>query len=263
MLDLAIFVRGPLHRCKARSDVPDLFALVANSLEVGNRLDDRDNDTQIAGGGRAGRKDPAAFLVDGDFHVVDLVVVHGNGLTQRAVAFDERRHGLVKLLLHEAAHPQHWAANPLQVFVEAAGDVVTEIRCFHQLASPGLGWLRPPLPIIAEPGAGSAARAPAGIGSSPSRNCSVAASQVKALARSAQTCRFSSKAERIAAARSSFRTPVTPGSMTSFGPGTGNAATGTPHASASIIASPNVSVRLGNTNTSAALSMAASSSPNR
>src|ERR1700704_1148110 len=144
MLDLAILVRGTLHRRKARSDVPDLFALVANTLEVGNRLDYRDDDTQITGRGRAGRKDPAALLVDGDFHVVDLVVVHGDGFAQRAVAFDERRHGLVKLLLHEAAHPQHFAANPLQVFVEAAGDVVTEIRCFHQLASPGLAWLRAP-----------------------------------------------------------------------------------------------------------------------
>ena len=120
MLYLAVFVRGTLHRCKARRDVADLFPLVANSLEVRDRLDDRDNDAQIACSGRAGREDSAAFLVDGDFHVVHLVVVHGNGFAQRAVAFDQRRHGLVKLLLHEAAHPQHLTANPLEVFVEAA-----------------------------------------------------------------------------------------------------------------------------------------------
>ena len=43
------------------------------------------------------------------------------------------------LLLHEPAHAQHLAANALQVFIEAARDMVTEIRCFHQFASPALG----------------------------------------------------------------------------------------------------------------------------
>ena len=48
MLDLAILVRGTLHRRKTRSDVANLFTLVANSLEVGDGLNDCDNDPQIA-----------------------------------------------------------------------------------------------------------------------------------------------------------------------------------------------------------------------
>ena len=49
-----------------------------------------------------------------------------------------------------------------------------------------------------------------------------------------------------------FRRPTGASPITSHGPLTGNAATGTPLASASSSTSPNVSVRLGNTNTSAA-----------
>ncbi len=51
--------------------------------------------------------------------------------------------------------------------------------------------------------------------------------------------------------KSSLSTPAPPRPMTSIGPGTGKAATGRPHASASIITMPNVSVREGKTNTSA------------
>ena len=136
MLDLAILVRRTLHRREARGDISDLFALVADALEVRDGLDDCDNHPQVTGRRRAGREDAAALLVDGDFHVVDLVVVHRHRLAERAVALDERGDRLVELLLHEAAHSQHFAANPLEVFVEAARDVVAEIRGFHQLASP-------------------------------------------------------------------------------------------------------------------------------
>ena len=43
---------------------------------------------------------------------------------------------LLQLLLDEAAHAEHLAAHALEVFVEAARDVVAEIGGFHQLASP-------------------------------------------------------------------------------------------------------------------------------
>ncbi len=47
-------------------------------------------------------------------------------------------------------------------------------------------------------------------------------------------------------------TPAPESPMTSMGPVTGRAATGTPQASAPLMTRPNVSVRLGKTNTSAA-----------
>src|SRR6185312_6894207 len=177
----------------------------ADALEVGDGLDDGDYDPQVAGSGRAGSKDAAAFLVDGDFHVVDLVVVHGDRLTQRAVALDERSDGLMKLLLHKPAHAQHLTANAFEVFVETAGDVVAKVRGFHQLASPVPLALRARMrAMITEPRrTASVARRACGIGSRPARNCAVAASQVNAVARCAQTLRSSCRAERTATERSS------------------------------------------------------------
>ena len=62
---------------------------------------------------------------------VDLVVVARDLLAEPAVALDQRRDRLLELLLDEAAHLQHAVAHALQVFVEAARDVVRKIRLFH------------------------------------------------------------------------------------------------------------------------------------
>src|SRR2546430_5438855 len=84
----------------------------------------------------------SAFLVDGDLHVVHLVVIEGDRLPERAVALHQRGDGLVQLLLDEAAHAEHLAAHALEVLVEATRDVVTEVGGFHQLAS--FGFARVP-----------------------------------------------------------------------------------------------------------------------
>ena len=65
-----------------------------------------------------------------------------------------------------------------------------------------------------------------------------------------------------ACAKSLSRAPVSPSLTTSMGPVTGNAATGVPHAIASSITRPKVSVRLGKTKTSAPANSSASSLPN-
>src|SRR5579883_1042269 len=132
VLDLAVLVGRALHGREPRGDIADLLALIADALEVGNRLDDGHDDAQIASRRRARRQYPAALLVYGHFHVVHLVVPERDRLAEGAVALGERRDGLLQLLLDEAAHREHFAANPLQVFVEASGDVVAEIGGFHQ-----------------------------------------------------------------------------------------------------------------------------------
>jgi hypothetical protein len=66
---------GALHAGEARGDVADLLALVADAFEVGDGLDDGDDDAQIARGRRARREDARALLVDRHFHAVDLEVV--------------------------------------------------------------------------------------------------------------------------------------------------------------------------------------------
>jgi hypothetical protein len=125
VLDLTVFVCRTLHGRKARGDVPHLLALITDAFQVRDRLDNRNDHAQIAGGGRARGENAAALLVNGDLHIVDLVVVHRHCLTQGTVTLDERRHGFLQLLLNEAAHRQNLAAHALQVFVEAARYMVS------------------------------------------------------------------------------------------------------------------------------------------
>src|SRR5882762_519234 len=264
MLDLTVFVGRALHGREPRGDVADLLALIPDALQIGDGLDDRHDHAQVPGGRGARRENLHAFLVDGDLHVVHLVVIERDRLPEGAVTLHQRGDGLLQLLLDEAAHAEHLAAHALEVLVEATRDVVTEVGGFHQLASPAsLVCLRAAIrAMITELRlTASVARNASGIDARPARNCAVAACQLKPAARSAHTRRSSRKAERIASLKSRCRTPVTSCSITSSGPGTGKAATGTPQASASIIASPKVSVRLGNTSTSAVARQRTSSSP--
>src|SRR5262245_51609550 len=87
----------------------------------------------------AGAEDAAALLVDRDLHVVDLVVIHRHGFAEGAVSLDQRGNRLLQLLLDEAAHREHLAAHALQVFVETAGDVMTEVSGFHVRRAPAQG----------------------------------------------------------------------------------------------------------------------------
>ena len=87
------------------------------------------------------------------------------------------------------------------------------------------------------------------------------ASHERVSAKARQASRDTFSAPRHAARRSLSSTPTAWPPTTSRGPITGKAATGTPQASASSCTTPNVSVRLGKTNTSAAARCAASSRP--
>jgi hypothetical protein len=132
VFDFAVFIRRPLHRREPRRDVADFLALIADAFEVGDGLDDGDDHAQIPGGRRPDRQYPAAFLIDRHFHAVDLVIVGRDRLAQAAIALDQGGDRLVQLLLHESAHLQHLIADFLQVFIEAARDVVSEVGGFHK-----------------------------------------------------------------------------------------------------------------------------------
>jgi len=82
-------------------------------------------------------------------------------------------------------------------------------------------------------------------------NCRALVVQERVSAKARHASREMFSALRQAARRFSSSTPIAWWPITSFGPVTGKAATGTPQASASSWTTPNVSVRLGNTNTSA------------
>jgi hypothetical protein len=116
---------------EARGDVADLFAFVAHPLKIGDRLDDGDDQAQVTGGGITSSEDARALLVNRDFHLVHFEVVTRHGFTEQAIALDHGRDRLGELLLDESTHREHLAANTLQVFVEAARNMMREIRRFH------------------------------------------------------------------------------------------------------------------------------------
>jgi hypothetical protein len=138
VLDLAVLVDRAFLRGEPRGDVADLLALIAHPFEVGDGLDDGDDEPQVAGCRRARGEDARTLLVDRDLHVVDMEVVVRDRFTERAVALDERRDRLGELLLDEAAHGEDLVADAVQVFVEPARDVWRKIGGIHGDEPPGL-----------------------------------------------------------------------------------------------------------------------------
>ncbi len=101
---LAIVRRRALDAGEPRGQHTDLLGLVADALEIRDRLDDGDDEPEVAGRRRARREDAAALLVDADLHAVDLDVVLGDLQAELAVAFGQRFDGAIELLLDEPAH---------------------------------------------------------------------------------------------------------------------------------------------------------------
>jgi hypothetical protein len=129
--DLAIAIRRPIHFGEPHRDEADLLALIPDALKISDRLDRGDDHAQIPGGRRARRKDAAAFLVDRDFHAVDLVVIARDAVTERAVPLDEGGQRLRELILEQPAHREDLRAHALEILVEAARGVMGKIGCVH------------------------------------------------------------------------------------------------------------------------------------
>ena len=105
-------------------DVTHLLRLIADSFEVGDRFDDRQDHAQVTGRGRTDGKKTTAVFIDRHLHVVDLEIAHRHRLAQRAVALDQSRHSFLQLLFHESAHGQHTGAEPIELVVVTARDVM-------------------------------------------------------------------------------------------------------------------------------------------
>ena len=101
----------------------DLLRLVPHALEVGDRLDDRDDEPKITRRGLAEGEDPRALLVDLDLEAVDLVVVPDHPLADLAVELRECGERARDLLLDEPAHREHRGADFFQLLVVLPGDV--------------------------------------------------------------------------------------------------------------------------------------------
>ena len=133
VLEFAIAVRGAVRVRQPRRRMPELLGLVADALEVGDGLDDGDDQPQVRRRGRTRGEHPAAVLVDRDFHRVDLVVEPGDFLAQPAVAVDDGADAVLQLLLHQPAHLQDAGADAFEFRVVAAVDVVRKVRSVHHV----------------------------------------------------------------------------------------------------------------------------------
>jgi hypothetical protein len=131
ILEFPVRVRRAVHGCQLRSQKADLLGFVTDPLEIGNRLDNGDDQPQVAGRRRPCRQNPAASFVDFDFEQVDLVVVTCDLETQLAVAADYRGNRLGQLRLDQPAHGHNAVPDALQVLVEAPGCVVSQVGCLH------------------------------------------------------------------------------------------------------------------------------------
>ena len=103
VLQFPIRVRRSVHCRQLACQETDLLRFVANSLQVGNGLDDCNDEAEVTGGRRACRENPAAFLVDTDLELVDLVIVVRN-------------------------------LQIFNVFVETPRYMIGEIGCFHSMS---------------------------------------------------------------------------------------------------------------------------------
>ncbi|MNP42212.1 hypothetical protein D3C76_1359680 [compost metagenome] len=101
----------------------DLVRYVADAFQLGNGLDDRHHQAQVAGGRLAFGNDAHAGLVDRHFHHIDLGITLDHPFGQFTVLVMHRGNGVGELLLHQPAHGQHLSADVLEFSVELAGNV--------------------------------------------------------------------------------------------------------------------------------------------
>ncbi len=103
------------------------LGLIADALQVGDGLDDGEDQPQIAGCRLAARQDAAAFLVQVQFERVYLQVAADHRGGQLRVAVFQRADRVGDLPLHHTAHVQHVAAQILELLVVLLRDVVADV----------------------------------------------------------------------------------------------------------------------------------------
>ena len=123
------------HLVVARDQVDreasELLGLVADALEIGDDLDDGDDEAKVGGGRLAPGEHLGAVLVDLDLERVDLVIVLRDDGPEIGIGLEQRRQPAADLLLDEPAHLQHLVADLLELEVELVGDVLIEVKLVH------------------------------------------------------------------------------------------------------------------------------------
>jgi hypothetical protein len=104
---------------------------LADPLEVGDRLDDGNDQSKVACRRTTSRKNSSTLLVNTDFEFVDLVIVPGHPQAEFTVPTHNRRNGIGQLCLHKPAHGQNAVTQAVQVLVEATRYVISKVGGLH------------------------------------------------------------------------------------------------------------------------------------
>src|SRR5439155_22070943 len=118
----------------------DLLRLVADALEVGDRLDDRDDQPQVVGCRLALDDHLAAIAVERDFHGVHAVVGGDDVIERGAVARVEALERAPDLRLDQPAHFQHARAGRLDVGIKLLRQMFGRGHCGYDVMSYDRAW---------------------------------------------------------------------------------------------------------------------------
>ena len=106
---------------------PAALGLVTHPFQVGNGLDHGHQQTQVGRGGLSARENLRAFLINADFHRIDLVIAPGNDGAQFTVTLHQCTQGILDLLFDQPTHGQHTLTDIIQFSIELLGNMATQV----------------------------------------------------------------------------------------------------------------------------------------
>ena len=104
----------------------DALCGIADAFDVGDGLDDREHQTQIACGGLTPRENATALFVEIDLELIDVQIAADHRSGHVLVTGSERGNRVADLLFDHAAHREHAAAQIVEFLIELAREVTCE-----------------------------------------------------------------------------------------------------------------------------------------
>lgn len=101
--------------------------LIPDPLQIGHRLDHREDQPQVARGRLPARQDALALAIELDLHRVDLDVAPQHACRHIGIAALQRADHVVELRQHQPRHVEHAAVQLLQILVVLLHEVVSEV----------------------------------------------------------------------------------------------------------------------------------------
>jgi hypothetical protein len=91
---LAIVIVRPFPHRQPRRERGNFLALIADTFQIRDRLEDGDNQPQVGGRRSPSGQDPAAVLVDGALELIDARLFLGDQYDRVRIRFSDTPEGL-------------------------------------------------------------------------------------------------------------------------------------------------------------------------